>query len=311
MATTGPGISDIKILFARSGNRCAFPKCKAAIVDGDTVLGEAAHIKGARPGSARYDPNQSAEERHACINLILLCRNRHTVIDSDEEAYTVDRLQRMKAAHEASCETISDTDANRVAPLFIGSAVTSVGQQGGVTAGTVILPPGDPVIQTRRLQAIEKMWHILQAMRAEFTDAIFLDQVLKTDEIDQQFKNGRFDAPFTPINNYRNMETVAQKFANAKVEDAVKERPFLSPRVWGIVHVLQALYGRSGFLLTLSFKERKYNDWRNDAVLDQLLRAALPGATVDHAKAKPFAGLHALIEELEHCFMQQAGMSNA
>lgn len=140
MASTGPGITDIKVLFARSGNRCAFPKCDAAIVDAETLLGEVAHIKGAKPGSPRYDPAQSPEERHGYDNLILLCPNHHTVVDSDEEAYTVDRLQRMKGAHEASSHPLSDTDATRAAPLFIDNSIVSVGQSGGVTAGTVVLP---------------------------------------------------------------------------------------------------------------------------------------------------------------------------
>ena len=83
MATSGPGITDIKALFARSGNRCAFPKCSAAIVDDKTLLGEVAHIKGARLGAPRYDATQAPEERHGYANLILLCPNHHTVIDSD------------------------------------------------------------------------------------------------------------------------------------------------------------------------------------------------------------------------------------
>jgi len=309
MANTGPGITDIKVLFARSGNRCAFPKCSAAIVDGETLLGEVAHIKGAKPGSPRFDPNQSPDERHAYPNLILLCANHHTVVDSDEEAYTVERLQRMKAAHEAGSQPISETDATRAAPLFIDNSIMSVGQSGGVTAGTVVLPPSDPVIQTRRLQAVEKIWQILQATRAQFTDAIFLDQVLVPEEIEERIKSGRFDAPFTSINNYRSPEVVAHKFTSAGTEHAVKERPFVRPRVWGVMYVLQALYGRSGLLLSLSFKERKYKNWRDDGPLDHLLRAALPGSTVDQAKAKPFAGLHSLVEELEHRFMQEAGMS--
>jgi hypothetical protein len=279
-------------------------------VDGETLLGEVAHIHGANPGSPRHDPNQSPLERNAYANLILLCPNHHRVIDSDEEAYTVDRLRRMKADHEATSQPISENDAARAAPLFIDTSIVSVGQSGGVTAGTVVLPPSDPVVQRRRLQAVEKLWHILQAIRGEFTDAVFLDQVLVSEEIDERIKIGQFEPPFASINNYRRADIVAQKFVNAKTNGAISERPFVSPQVWGVMHVLHALYGRSGLLLSLSFKERKYKNWRDDDPLDHLLRAALPGVTVDQAKAKPFGGLHDLIEQLEYRFMQQAGMSN-
>ena len=58
MAASGPSITAIKLLFARSGNRCAFPKCHAPMALDETLTGEVCHIKGARPGSARYDPGQ-------------------------------------------------------------------------------------------------------------------------------------------------------------------------------------------------------------------------------------------------------------
>jgi hypothetical protein len=92
LASSGPRVSDIKVLFARSGNRCAFPKCAAALSDGDTALGEMCHIKGAKPAAARYDPNQTPEERHSAENLILLCPNHHTVVDADERPRTMKGL---------------------------------------------------------------------------------------------------------------------------------------------------------------------------------------------------------------------------
>ena len=216
----------------------------------------------------------------------------------------------MKATHEAGAQPLSDTDASKAAPLFIDSSVTSVGQSGGVTAQTVVLPSADPVIQARRLQAVEGLWQILQAARAEFSDAIFLDQVLLPNEIDERIKAGGFDAPFTSINSYRRPDIVVHKLTSAGTEDAVKQRPFVSPRVWGVVYVLQALYGRCGLLLSLSFKERKYKNWRDDEPLDHLLRAALPSATVDQSRAKFIGGLQSLVDELEHRFMQEAGMTH-
>ena len=81
MAVSGPGITDIKLLFARSGNRCAFPKCRAPMAINNTLTGEVCHIKGARPGSARYDPGQTDVERHAYANLVLMCPTHHTVTD--------------------------------------------------------------------------------------------------------------------------------------------------------------------------------------------------------------------------------------
>jgi hypothetical protein len=136
---TRPSEPTVKRLFALSGNRCAFPKCSATLIDGSTVVGKICHIKGARPGSARYDEQQSAVDRHSFENLILMCGRHHDVIDDDEEAYTPDRLLKMKADHEARAASIDDAFAERAAHLLIDQPVRSENQSGGITAHTVHL----------------------------------------------------------------------------------------------------------------------------------------------------------------------------
>ncbi len=79
-----PSDSTIKALFAVSGNRCAFRDCPIPMVNFSgvgnthTVLGRICHIKGNRPGSERFDKDQSDEDRHAFPNLILLCPHAST-----------------------------------------------------------------------------------------------------------------------------------------------------------------------------------------------------------------------------------------
>jgi hypothetical protein len=55
----------VKRLFAVGGNECAFPNCRNRLVLGQAVTGEVCHIKGQKPGAARYDPDQTNEERHS------------------------------------------------------------------------------------------------------------------------------------------------------------------------------------------------------------------------------------------------------
>jgi hypothetical protein len=136
---TRPSLPTTKRLFAHSGNRCAFHGCTATLIDGSTVVGQVCHIKGARPGSARYDAKQSAADRHGFGNLILMCGPHHDVIDDkeNEESYPVDLLLKMKADHESRTANIDDDFAERAAHLLINQPVTSVNQSGGITAGTV------------------------------------------------------------------------------------------------------------------------------------------------------------------------------
>lgn len=141
---TRPTDATIKRLFARSGNRCAFPKCTFEIVQGETLVGEMCHIKAARPGGPRYDPDQPAAERHGYDNLILLCPTHHTVIDDDEEAYTVARLAKMKADHEQRAFALSDERTASGTQLLIDQSVSATNQSGGITAHTVHIYAAQP-----------------------------------------------------------------------------------------------------------------------------------------------------------------------
>ncbi|MGA9367780.1 MAG: HNH endonuclease [Steroidobacteraceae bacterium] len=93
------------------------------IVHGEAVVGEVCHIKAARPDGPRYAPDQSTTDRHGYDNLILLCRNHHKVIDDDPEAYTVERLDRMKADHESGAATLTPSAIERAARLLINESV--------------------------------------------------------------------------------------------------------------------------------------------------------------------------------------------
>jgi hypothetical protein len=134
---TRPSEAVIKQLFARSGNRCAFPKCLVEIVQKDTTVGEVCHIKAVNPGGPRYDRHQTASERHGYKNLILLCGDHHTIIDDDEEAYTVDRLLRMKSDHEGRTGPINDDLAERGARFLVRQSLTAFNQSGGIAAHTI------------------------------------------------------------------------------------------------------------------------------------------------------------------------------
>lgn len=142
----------VKKLYAMSGNRCAFAKCHEPLVHEGKVTGHICHIKGAKPGSTRYDSNQNDEERHGFENLILMCPIHHAVIDDDEVAYTVDRLCALKAARETSNKSAAELDAAQTLQLLatLGATtinarhvniynqnVSSTNQSGGITAHTV------------------------------------------------------------------------------------------------------------------------------------------------------------------------------
>src|SRR5260370_31931567 len=97
---------DIITLRQRAGEMCS--RCKKetrlphSTPDKSITLGEAAHIRAARPGEARYVPSMTDEERGQISNGIWLCRICHKTIDSDEDHHTIEILEALTNRREPS-----------------------------------------------------------------------------------------------------------------------------------------------------------------------------------------------------------------
>lgn len=101
---------ELKKLFAKSGNMCAFPDCCLPLVvevDGhEVVLGEIAHIVAEQPTGPRGASPLTAEERNRYENLMLACSRHHQLVDAPPMLgyYTVERLHQIKLDHEQDVE---------------------------------------------------------------------------------------------------------------------------------------------------------------------------------------------------------------
>ena len=81
---------DVKLLWGVSA-QCAICRCHLWNENG-YIIGEHAHIRGENPGSARFDENYPENKVTTEENLILLCANCHSMIDKDEDNWTVEKL---------------------------------------------------------------------------------------------------------------------------------------------------------------------------------------------------------------------------
>lgn len=91
----------LKVLFAHSGNQCAYPGCCLPIFeDNNQLTGECCHIEAYSKNGPRYNPALSDEKCNEYENLILLCSRHHKIIDGDPQTYTVNILQNIKGTHE-------------------------------------------------------------------------------------------------------------------------------------------------------------------------------------------------------------------
>lgn len=105
------------ILWGRAGGRCSFAGCGRELVedatatDDESLVGDIAHIVAQSPDGPRGNAPLSLEQRDKHANLILLCKKHHKIIDDQENTYTVESLQLMKAAHEQRVrEALSTAD---------------------------------------------------------------------------------------------------------------------------------------------------------------------------------------------------------
>ena len=108
----GISLKTHKMLWARSGNRCAFPDCGRSLVEdvdgaGPSILGVEAHIVARSRTGPRGVSGAALVAGDSLANLILLCALHHKIVDDHPATYTVEVLAEMKRVHE---ETVARSE---------------------------------------------------------------------------------------------------------------------------------------------------------------------------------------------------------
>lgn len=112
-----------KRLWGRAASRCAFPGCDADLSTGASrTLGEEAHIVARKPGGPRgSEPIPGGGQDHDVYeNLVLLCPNHHTLIDSNPEDFPVTSLLEMKRTHEQRVQELFDAGTQHQLEVYAG-----------------------------------------------------------------------------------------------------------------------------------------------------------------------------------------------
>ena len=182
---TGPTVATVKRLFAVSGNRCAFPHCTNSLIDpaSGKVTGRICHIKARRPGGPRYDPNQTQDERHAFENLILMCPIHSDVVDSNPESYTVERLQEIKARHEAenvgglepsddiARQLLTNIESDIAVILNVGAAGGKINWVGDVLRDSAKIVMKSPdILESQQVSSIANVERLIRDIQSAMYD---------------------------------------------------------------------------------------------------------------------------------------------
>src|SRR5262249_54038748 len=122
MARTDVSEKEARIVYLRSGGRCAFPGCGRELVepgnldDGTAYIGEIAHIIADSRQGPRGDSPLTDEERDHHEHWTLLCGVCHKIIDSQPLTYSVSVLRAIKADHEEKVRQATAPDSPLVPP---------------------------------------------------------------------------------------------------------------------------------------------------------------------------------------------------
>lgn len=92
---------DRKRLWGRSGSRCAICNLELTQAAGlDSIVGDEAHVRARNAGGPRYEPDYPADHLDSYVNLILLCKVDHKLVDDRPDVYPANRLLKLKSSHE-------------------------------------------------------------------------------------------------------------------------------------------------------------------------------------------------------------------
>lgn len=95
-----PSKETLNLLFALSGNECAFPDCNHLLIDEENLfVAQVCHIEAAMPLGERYNEFSDNEARRSPDNLVLLCYPHH-IKTNNISKYPTPVLRKLKADHE-------------------------------------------------------------------------------------------------------------------------------------------------------------------------------------------------------------------
>ena len=150
------GSATEKALFALASGTCYYPGCTARVivfVEGRPANNmHMAHIRGAKPGSARFDASMTDPERAHFDNLLLLCKPHHDLIDSIAPTeYPEELLLGWKRDHLGDSALLAASAGLTAASLE--QALLAVGQglrrrEVSVELGLVVTMPDGQQIRT-------------------------------------------------------------------------------------------------------------------------------------------------------------------
>ena len=160
-------------------------------------------------------------------------------------------------------------------------------------------------LQSKRIESVALLWQACIAAKKEFSDAVFMYDIIHPTEIAKFFENDdvRLDRI---VGQYRSMDNFHEKLERVNAIATEEARLFAGDRLWLLFYHCRAFHGRIGLLVSKSFEDSRFYDWRSDQLIGEQLESILPRAIIRKAITENMGGSHTVTAHLEAEFLKEA-----
>ncbi|HVE44894.1 MAG TPA: HNH endonuclease signature motif containing protein [Gammaproteobacteria bacterium] len=148
---------DIKVLWGKSAGRCAFCNKDLLSESPKAVQGEMAHIIAKSKRGPRGSNETLECDRNGYENLILLCPNDHTEIDSHPDNYTVECIRKKKTMHEEKVRLMLEGRTFATVAELFSHSLKLLNENKSILD---LFGPGSPVAQKNPVSSTKQLWDL-------------------------------------------------------------------------------------------------------------------------------------------------------
>lgn len=207
---------------------------------------------------------------------------------------------------------MEEAEFERNISVLLNANVVSSNQIGGITAhsinaGAIYLGSSPPRHATdRKNAAIERMWQSIVGLKRELAAVVMADDVLTRPELVEGFEGRGDNFIFDSLHFLRDRHALTRILQVTGITEIENERPFVTARQYELYTAVYALLARSALLITLSFKDGSYRDWRHDSLIERNLQNSLSKAQFDALRSEKRYTLSSTLEWLLSAFLREA-----
>lgn len=170
-----------------------------------------------------------------------------------------------------------------------------------------VLSTSNSGLRPHIIEAVTALWLQMVTMRDAFGGVVTFDFIITADEARGMF-SGTVEN-IRPLDFVRPFEgdlytnPLMLRFNAASVDE---HRLFCGDRLWLVFYVYRAVVMRSALLMSISFAQCQFRDWRKDNGISQLLGSVLAKKDIAAFQDMTVGGIAAALSRLEGEFLHEA-----